>query len=294
MTIDTKDIATKDLFGLLTASIGPRPIALASTIDENGKANLSPYSFFNGFSANPPIMVFSPSRRVRDNTTKHTLENVLKIKEVVINVVNYDIVEQVSLSSTEYPEGVNEFKKAGLTPVESETVRPFRVKESPVQFDCTVNEVVHLGDQGGAGNLVICQVNKIHIDESILGADGKIDQNKIDLVGRLGANWYVRASGNALFEVEKPLTTMGIGVDQIPPRIRNSYILSGNDLGKLGNVEALPTPESIASFQQEFDIRNILDNSVDDNERREKLHVRAKELLEVNKVEEAWKTLLVR
>lgn len=294
MTIDTNDIETKDLFGLLTSSIGPRPIALASTIDYKGRPNLSPYSFFNGFSANPPIMVFSPSRRVRDNTTKHTLENVLKIEEVVINVVNYDIVEQVSLSSTEYAEGVNEFEKAGLTPIESETIRPFRVKESPVQFECIVNEVIHLGDQGGAGNLVICQVNKIHIDESILGADGKIDQNKIDLVGRLGANWYVRASGNALFEVEKPLTTMGIGVDAIPPRIKNSYILSGNDLGKLGNVEALPTPEAISEFQNEFEIKNILDNSVDDNERREKLHTRAKELLETNKVEEAWKTLLVR
>ena len=293
LNIDPKDISTKDLHGYLLGGVGPRPIALASTMDELGNPNLSPFSFFNVFSANPPICIFSPARRVRNNTTKHTLENVLSTKEVVINSVTYDMVEQVSLASTEYPNGVNEFRKAGLTPEQSDLVRPFRVKESPFQMECKVIEVKALGEQGGAGNLVICEVVKLHIAERILDKNGKIDQHKIDLVGRLGGNWYDRASGDALFEVAKPLTTLGIGVDQIPPRIRNSYILSGNDLGKLGNVENLPSDAEIESFSKNTEIANVLSNANDDEEQREELHKVAKRLLEKGQVQDDWKALLL-
>lgn len=293
LNIDPKEIETRDLHGYLLGGVGPRPIALASTMDKHGNPNLSPFSFFNVFSANPPIAIFSPARRVRDNTTKHTLENVLETKEVVINAVTYSMVEQVSLASTEYPDGVNEFRKAGLTPVQSDVIRPFRVKESPFQMECKVNEVISLGSKGGAGNLVMCEVVKLHISESILNDAGKIDQDKIDLVGRLGANWYDRASGDALFEVAKPLTTMGIGIDQIPSRIRNSYILSGNDLGKLGNVEKLPSSDELESFSNEPNIKQILNNANDDEEQREALHLEAKKLLEKGQVTEAWKTLLM-
>ena len=236
MKINPKDIPVPQLHGYLLGAVGPRPIAFASTIDSEGNPNLSPFSFFNVFSANPPILIFSPARRGRDNTTKHTYENVKEVAEVVINVVNYDIVEQMSLSSTEYPKGVNEFIKAGFTPLESETIKPLRVKESPIQFECRVNEVVELGDGGGAGNLVICEVLMIHIKDEVLDSNGKIDQKKIDLVGRMGGNWYCHANGDALFEVEKPLATLGIGIDNIPEDIRNSSILTGNDLGKLGKL----------------------------------------------------------
>ena len=241
-TINPKDISTAELQGYLQGSVGPRPIALASTIDADGNPNLSPFSFFNLFSANPPILVFSPSRRVRDNTCKHTLFNVQATRQVVINVVNYDMVQQTSLSSTEYKDGVNEFVKAGFTMIPSEEVTPFRVKESPVQFECMVQEIIGLGEEGGAGNLVICEVVKMHIDESVLNANGGIDQHKIDLVSRMGGNWYSRAN-MGMFEVEKPLTTLGLGVDAIPQEAIESGVFSGNDLGVLGNVEQLPTME---------------------------------------------------
>ena len=293
LSINPKEIETKDLHGYLLGAVGPRPIALASTVDEFGNPNLSPFSFFNVFSANPPIAIFSPARRVRNNTTKHTLENAASTKEVVINIVNYNIVEQVSLSSTEYPAGVNEFKKAGLTPVESETIQPFRVKESPVQLECVVNDIISLGDQGGAGNLVICEVKRIHINEAILNSQGKIDPDKIDLVGRMGGDWYCRASGDAIFEVEKPLSKLGIGVDQIPQNIRNSYILTGNDLGKLGNVEKLPDSKEVEDYQNDGRIRDILMRCNDDEEQREELHAHAHELLEQGRVIDAWKTLLI-
>lgn len=293
LTIDPKSVSTPQLTSYLQGSVAPRPIAFASTIDENGNPNLSPFSFFNLFSTNPPIMIFSPSRRVRDNTTKHTLENILRTKEVVINVVNYDMVQQVSLASTEYGDGVSEFVKAGFTPIASEKVKPFRVKESPVQFECKVNDVIALGDQGGAGNLIICEVINIHISEDVLSADGKsIDQQKIKLVSRLGHNWYSKAFGDALFEVEKPLTTLGIGVDQIPADIRNSRILSGNNLGQLGNVEQLPNETDVNEFKL-TELSDIFlafqDNA---NKLEEKLHEKAKALLEQNQVTDAWKTLL--
>ena len=292
--IHPKDIPVGELHQYLLGAVGPRPIALASTLDQFGNPNLSPFSFFNIFSANPPIAIFSPARRVRNNTTKHTLENVLDNKEVVINVVSYDIVQQTSLSSTEYESGVNEFTKAGLTPIQSELVKPFRVKESPVQMECVVNDVIELGQEGGAGNLVICEIKMIHISENILNDMGAIDPNKIDLVGRMGGNWYSRSSHDAIFEVEKPLRKLGIGVDNIPSRIRNSYILSGNDLGMLGNIESIPSVEEVNSYKEEnYTIKEILNFTVEDEEARENLHYRAKELLKKGRVNEAWKTLLI-
>jgi flavin reductase (DIM6/NTAB) family NADH-FMN oxidoreductase RutF len=241
---------------LLQSAVGPRPIAFASTINKVGQVNLSPFSFFNVFSANPPVLVYSPARRVRDNTTKHTLDNVLEQPEVVINVVNYGMVQQMSLASSEYAQGINEFHKAGFTEVPSTHVKPPRVKESPVQFECSVTEVIALGDQGGAGNLIICKVLAMHVHEDILNEQGHIDQHRIDLVARLGGNWYCRASGDALFEVEKPITTLGIGVDQIPDAIRYSPVLTGNHLGQLGNVEHLPHQDLVDEFKasEEFDL----------------------------------------
>ncbi len=275
------------LQGYLQASVGPRPIAFASTVDAEGNPNLSPFSFFNLFSTNPPILIFSPSRRVRDNSTKHTLHNADATREVVINVVNFDIVQQTSLSSTEYPQGVNEFLKAGLTPLASEMVKPARVAESPVQFECKVNQIIALGDQGGAGNLVICEVLKMHISEEILDENKNIDPHKIDLVSRLGANWYSR-SAPGLFEVPKPLTTLGIGVDAIPEKIRKSAVFNGNDLGRLGNVESLPTEQEVAIFvKQDFEVKGVL--SADDLQRQHEL---AKEYIEKNDVLSAWKVLL--
>ena len=292
MKITPGDIPTPQLHGYLLGAVGPRPIAFASTIDEEGNRNLSPFSFFNVFSANPPIAIFSPARRGRDNTTKHTYENVKAVPEVVINIVNHDIVEQMSLASTEYAKGVDEFEKSGLTPAKSDLVKPFRVKESPVQFECKVVEVKELGDQGGAGNLVICEIVMIHIHDEILNEDGKIDVEKIDLVGRMGGNWYVHANGEALFEIQKPLRTLGIGVDSIPEDIRNSKVLTGNDLGRLGNVESLPDETEVNDYKLMV-LSELHYNLADYPEELEKrLHELAHELLEEGKVDEAWKTLL--
>jgi flavin reductase (DIM6/NTAB) family NADH-FMN oxidoreductase RutF len=287
ISIDPKEVNPVKLQGYLQGAVAPRPIALASTLDKNGNPNLSPFSFFNVFSSNPPILIFSPARRVRNNTIKHTLINVQDTREVVISVVNYDIVQQVSLASTEYGDGVNEFIKSGLTPVESDVVKPFRVAESPVQFECKVNDIIHLGDGGGAGNLVICEVVKIHINEDVLDDNGSIDQHKIDLVSRMGGNWYSRAN-MGMFEVPKPLVTLGIGVDNIPDFIKESGFFSGNDLGMLGNIEALPTKEEITTFVNEsFEVKAVL--SADDTE---KVYQKAKEYLSKEQVLEAWKLLL--
>lgn len=289
LTINPKELSPAKLQGYLQSAIAPRPIAFASTIDKNGKPNLSPFSFFNIFSSNPPILVFSPARRVRDNSIKHTLINCQDTKQVVINVVNYDIVQQMSLSSTEYPDGVDEFAKSGLTPIPSEIVKPYRVAESPVQLECKVNEIIALGTEGGAGNLIICEVVKIHINESVLDDNGVIDPVKIDLVSRLGGNWYSRANAG-LFEVEKPLATLGIGVDAIPDFVKESAVFNGNDLGKLGNVEALPTEEEITIFvKQNFKVKGVL--SADDEQKKYQL---AKEYLDKNEVLTAWKVLLAK
>ncbi len=277
------------LHGYLLGSIGPRPIAFVSTVDEEGRPNLSPFSFFNVFSANPPILIFSPARRVRDNTTKHTLDNVIKLKEAVINVVNYDMVQQMSLSSTEFKKGENEFIKAGLTMLESDLVKPFRVGESPVQFECKVTKVEPLGKEGGAGNLVFCEVVKIHLDPLILDENGSIDQLKIDQVARMGGNWYSRAN-KGLFEVPKPLSSIGIGVDRIPDEIRLSKILTGNDLGMLGNVERLPSKDEVDRFiGMNTDIKALIKSKDED-----KIHQKAQAYLSKKEILSAWKVLLAK
>jgi flavin reductase (DIM6/NTAB) family NADH-FMN oxidoreductase RutF len=278
-----KDLETPTLHSYLLSAVAPRPIAFASTVDKEGRPNLSPFSFFNVFSANPPILIFSPARRVRGNTTKHTLENVEVTNEVVINVVNYDIVQQMSLSSTEYPEGVNEFEKAGLTMLKSDIVKPFRVAESPIQMECKVNEVVKLGTEGGAGNLVICEVVKMHINDEVLDENGAIDQVKLDLVSRAGGSFYSRAK-SGFFEIPKPLRTLGIGVDALPEHVKNSNILTGNDLGLLANVETLPTEDAILAFKQKHDLSKI---------NLEEKHKKAQDFLSYNDVESAWKMLLL-
>lgn len=287
ISIEPHELSTGKLHGYLLGAVSPRPICFASTMDSEGNVNLSPFSFFNVFSAKPPILVFSPARRGRDNTTKHTYENVLEVPEVVINIVNYEMVQQVSLASTEYAKGINEFKKAGFTELPSEMVKPPRVAEAPVQLECKVNEVISLGNEGGAGNLVICEVVKLHIKEEILSGDGSIDPFKIDTVSRLGGNWYSRANAG-LFEVPKPLTTLGMGVDSLPEDIRNSKILTGNDLGMLGNVENFPNSEEINTF---INASEELKTLVESNNTKA-IHKKAQAYLCEGKVDEAWKILL--
>jgi flavin reductase (DIM6/NTAB) family NADH-FMN oxidoreductase RutF len=286
IAIHPADLSTSKLHGYLLGAVGPRPIAFASTVDKNGRPNLSPFSFFNVFSANPPVLIFSPARRVRNNTTKHTLENIMATKEVVINVVNYDMVQQMSLASTEYEQGENEFIKSGLTMVPSDVVRPFRVGESPVQFECKVTKVEPLGKEGGAGNLIFSEVVKIHIKKSILDSQGGIDQFKIDLVARMGGNWYSRAKVG-MFEVPKPLSTRGIGVDSLPEPIRTSTVLSGNDLGMLGNVETLPDKKEVELFMDQHpELKKVAV--------KQDLHKKAKEFLMNNDVSSAWKVLMIK
>ncbi len=290
MKIVPGDIKTAQLHQYLMGSVGPRPICFASTMDENGVPNLSPFSFFNVFGSKPPILVFSPARRVRDNTIKHTLENVMATKEVVINVVNYAMVQQASLASCEYPKGTNEFEKSGFTPVASEMVKPFRVKESPVQLECKVLQVIETGHEGGAGNLVICEMVCMHINEAILNEQGVIDPHKIDLVSRMGGDYYCRASGDAVFVVPKPNLELGVGVDILPERIRTSAILTGNNLGMLANSTSIPL---VSDAFEDDRLKQILkDYNDDDNNRLLQQHLYAKELLDHHKVQEAWQVLL--
>ena len=287
LSLKPSEISTAKLHGYLLGSIAPRPIAFASTIDANGNPNLAPFSFFNVFSANPPILVFSPARSVRDNTTKHTLDNCIATKEVVINVVNYGMVHQMSLASTAYAKGVNEFEKSGLTMLASDEVKPFRVAESPVQFECKVNEVVALGSEGGAGSLIICEVVKVHINKAVLDEDERIDQHKIDLVARAGGSYYTRAK-EGFFEIPKPVATKGIGVDNLPEAVRNSNVLTGNDLGMLGNVEVLPNEKDILTFVEEGKkgCPHIFTATT------EGIHKVAQSYLAKNDVVTAWKLLL--
>jgi flavin reductase (DIM6/NTAB) family NADH-FMN oxidoreductase RutF len=293
MIIRPGDVKTTVLHSYMLASIAPRPIAFASTVDKEGRPNLSPFSFYNAFGSNPPILVFSPARRVRDNTIKHTLENIYETMEVAINVVNYAMVHQMSLASTEYPKGVDEFKKAGFTPEASELIRPFRVKESPVQLECKVVEVKEMGTEGGAANLIICEILLMHISDSVLTEEGKIDANKIDLVSRMGGDLYCRASGSALFEVTKPLAQAGIGVDRLPEAIRFSKILTGNNLGQLGNYPAFPSEEEIGEYRSRDFMKELRNRfGTNDEAFRQKIHQLAKTLLDKGHVKEAWLTLL--
>jgi len=294
LTLNTSDLSPMQLQNYMQYAIAPRPICFATTIDQAGNINLSPFSFFNMFSTNPPLCIFSPARRIRDNTTKHTLENILEVKECVINIVNYPMVQQTSLASTEYPKGINEFEKAGFTMLPSQLVKPPRVAEAPVQMECVVREVIHLGENPGAGNLILAEVKLIHIKEEILDEEGKIDQAKIDLVARLGGDWYCRVTPENLFKVAKPLTTLGIGVDALPKAVRNSTVLTGNDLGKLGNMEHLPTDDEIDAFRNVPDVKEILDATIGDaNNRERELHELAKEWLAQGKVNDALKIVLL-
>lgn len=289
VSFQAQDLPIAKLHGILLGAVGPRPIAFASTLDEAGRPNLSPFSFFNAFSANPPILIFSPARRVRNNTTKHTLENILMTMEVVINIVNYSMIQQVSLASTEYPKGENEFIKAGFTMLPSDLVKPFRVAESPAQFECRVIKVEPLGKEGGAGNLVFSEVLKVHLDPDVLNENGIIDQFKIDQVARMGGNWYSRAN-MGLFELPKPISTIGIGIDQMPEPIRFSKFLSGNDLGMLANIERLPNVGEVEQYVAEsMELRTILSSGDP-----EQLHRKARELLKAHDIIGAWKVLLAR
>jgi len=283
LTINPRDTQTAELHNYLLSSVAPRPIALASTLDAEGRPNLSPFSFFNVFSANPPILIFSPARRVRDNTVKHTYQNVKAVKEVVINVVTHDMVQQTSLSSTEYGQGVNEFEKAGFTMQASERIKPFRVAESPIQFECAVRQVIELGGDGGAGNLVVCEILLMHIDEQVLDPNGGIDQHKLDLVARAGGSYYSRAR-DGFFEIPKPLKNRGVGVDSLPDEVRSSKVLSGNDLGLLGNVEALPAKADVDKFMK--DKPEIFGWD------RDEKHKFAQQLIQKNDVMGALKVLL--
>ena len=289
-SIDPASISTTEMHKILLAAVAPRPIAFASTIDSKGNVNLSPFSFFNVFSANPPILIFSPARRTRDNTIKHTLENVREIKEVVINAVNFPMVEQMSLSSTEYDKGVNEFKKSGLISIPSVKVTPPRVAESPVSFECIVENIIELGNQGGAGNLIISRVVYIHINDKYLGDNGEISTQKLDLVARMGANWYTRVSKESLFEIPKPILAKGIGVDNLPKHIFKTNVLSGNNIGRLGNVERIPTAEEIDQFKN----TPKLVKALQDSEYQKKLiavHIIAKNHIENNNLDHAIKAV---
>jgi flavin reductase (DIM6/NTAB) family NADH-FMN oxidoreductase RutF len=282
LSLDPKSLPIPQLHAYLMGAVGPRPIAFASTIDKSGNPNLAPFSFFNVFSSNPPVLIFSPNRSGRTGETKHTHDNVLEVPEVVINVVTYNMVQQMSLASSPYAKGTDEFIKTGFTKLPSVCVKPFRVAESPVQLECKVTEVKEMGKNGGAGNLIFSEVQMIHINEEVLGINNIIDQQKIDLVARMGGNWYCRANGNALFELEKPITTLGIGVDALPNDIRNSKILSGNDLGMLGNLEVLPEQNLINNFK----------NQADNFSSEDDYHFAIKNLLSENKVKDAWAIIL--
>ena len=291
-TNDPSKISQQELHGILLTAVAPRPICFASTIDKEGNVNLSPFSYFNVFSSNPPVMIFSPARSGRDNSLKHSHENVKEVPEVVINIVNHNIVEQMSLSSTAYAKGVDEFMKSGLTPIPSEMVKPPRVGEAPVAFECHVREVIELADTPGAGNLILAEVQRIHINESYL-TEGNLDTEKLDLVGRMGGNWYIRANGDALFEIPKPILTKGIGVDALPKGIRESSVLTGNNLGRLGNLEVLPSKEAIAQMAKDEEVAMTTTKlSSDKNKLQNQLHWLAKQILEEGDSERAISILM--
>lgn len=292
LSLDPKELTVQRLHQLLLGAIGPRPIAFASTLDQEGNANLAPFSFFNVFSANPPILVFSPARSGRTGQSKDTFNNAKAVPEVVINVVNYNMVHQMSLASSPYAPGVDEFVKAGFTALASQKVAPFRVAEAPVQFECKVQQIIELGHEGGAGNLIICEVVQMHIHEDLLNENGLIDQHKIDLVARMGGDWYCRANTESMFEIKKPITTCGIGYDALPQDIKNSQLLSANDLGQLAGIEELPNETDVNEYKLLELSTLFLDLEHDANALEQALHQRAHELLAQNQLEEAWLTLL--
>ncbi len=292
LSLDPKELTVQRLHQLLLGAIGPRPIAFASTLDADGNANLAPFSFFNVFSANPPILVFSPARSGRTGQSKDTFNNAKAVPELVINVVNYNMVHQMSLASSPYAPGIDEFIKAGFTPLASEKVAPFRVAQAPVQFECKVNQIIELGQEGGAGNLIICEVVQLHIQEELLNENGLIDQHKIDLVARMGGDWYCRANTTSMFEIKKPVTTCGIGYDALPQDIKSSQVLSANDLGQLAGIEELPNETDVNEYKLLELSTLFLELEHDASALEAALHRSAHELLAQNKLEEAWLTLL--
>ncbi len=275
-TISPSDVSQPELHSYLLAAVAPRPICFASTVDKDGNVNLSPFSFFNVFSSNPPVLIFSPARSGRDGSMKHTHQNVLEVPEVVINIINYAMVEQMSLSSTAYDKGVNEFEKAGFTPVKSDVVAPPRVGEAPVALECTVTQVIPLANAPGAGNLILARVERMHIQEQYLDAAGQLDTQKLDLIGRMGGSWYTRSSGDSLFEIPKPIRTQGIGVDRLPKAVVQSTVLTGNNLGRLGNLERLPTPAEIAGIRNHEQVAQLL---LEDNQSK---------VIKVHQLAQAW------
>lgn len=288
LSIDPASTPIPDLHQYLVGAVAPRPIAFASTLSESGTPNLAPYSFFNVFGSNPPVLVFSSNRRVRGNTTKDTLHNVEATGEVVINVVNYAIVRQMALASIEYPEDVSEFDKSGLTPIASDMVKPFRVKESPVQMECKVKEIMPLGTEGGAGHLIICDIVRIHLNENILNEQGRIDPHKADLMGRMGRAWYVRASGANVFPIVQSPKDIAIGFDRLPDDIKRSTILTGNDLAELAGVTVLP--QASDDIMKDPRMMDIVAGNQQDQERQ--LHLYAKELVSKGEIDKAWQVLL--
>lgn len=285
-TISPSDISQPELHAYLLSAVAPRPICFASTVDKDGNVNLSPFSFFNVFSSNPPVLVFSPARSGRDGSMKHTHQNVLEVPEVVINIVNYPMVEQMSLSSTAYDKGVNEFEKAGFTQVKSDVVAPPRVGEAPIAMECTVTQVIPLADAPGAGNLILAKVERMHIQEEYLDADGQLDTQKLDLVGRMGGSWYTRSSGDSLFEIPKPVRNKGIGVDRLPTAVVNSFVLTGNNLGRLGNLENIPTAAEMEAIRTDDAVIVIL-SKTNTAEFIPEVHQLAQKWLEEGKTQEA-------
>lgn len=294
VSIDPSSLSTKDLHHHLLSCVAPRPIALASTVDKEGNVNLSPFSFFNVFSANPPILIFSPARRGKNNTTKHSYENVKEVSEVVINIVNYPIAQRMYQTSLEYKKGVDEFEKSGLTPVASEKVKPPRVLESPASFECTVDQIIELGTEGGAGNLVICRVQRMHIQKQYLGEDGMPDTTKIDLISRMGGEWYNRASGDSLFKISDLEDTKGIGIEGLSQSIRNSIILTQNELTRLGSVNELPSSEEIEKVRTRNEVRELfLEFEIERDMIKDGLHTLGKDLIHDGHVREALATVML-
>lgn len=290
--INPRDLKPSEFHAWMLGAIAPRPIAFVSTINKKGEVNLSPFSFFNAFGSNPPLVIFSPALRGRDGGIKHTLENVREVDEAVINIVNYAMVQQTSLASTEYPRGVNEFIKAGFTPVDSLLVKPPRVKESPAQMEVKVKQVIQTGVYGGAANLVVCEIIMMHVADEVLNADGRIDPHKMDQVARLGGDWYTRASAG-LFTVPKPLTTHGMGIDALPDVIRNSTVLTGNDLGILGNTEVMPSKEMVSAYRKREEVQKLFMHlNKEDENSTIAVHLAVHQLLENKLTDEAWMLLL--
>ncbi|MFX0556487.1 flavin reductase family protein [Maribacter sp. CXY002] len=283
LTIDPKTISQPELHGYLLTAVAPRPICFASTVDKMGNVNLSPFSFFNVFSSNPPVLIFSPSRSGRDGSLKHTHQNIVEVPEVSINIVNYPMVEQMSLASTAYEKGINEFVKAGFTEVSSEKIKPPRVAEAPVSFECSVMEIIELANTPGAGNLILAKVELMHINNEFLDVEGKLDTHKLDLVGRMGGSWYTRSSGDSLFEIPKPIRNKGIGVDQLPQGVQNSIVLTGNNLGRLGNLERLPTQEQLHRIAENPEVKPLVEVAMD----VQKIHALAKKWLDNGEAENA-------